>query len=357
MNKQAALILILSQVLFTGVAQAGPVPTVRIRGESYLGVSDFTIAQGLFYAWDPLLKNVKVTGPNGSVTCHVGSEYVLSQGKLVRLPGKVRLHNGDVMAPMALLNHLQRLESTGRYQAPPAAPTGHRIRKIVVDAGHGGHDSGAVSPQGTKEKELVLDVAQRLAGRLRADGFEVVMTRNSDVFISLGDRASITNAKEADLFVSVHANASSSAALHGFEAYYFTEWADDYALALDRAGHCCTDQKLYDRALPDADRGLKTVLWDLKETDNRRQSLKLAHSILNEANHVEKNERRIRGAEFQVLKYTQCPAVLLEIGYITNPAEERRLVSATHREDLARSIASGLLNYTQEFERTQGFSL
>ena len=112
------------------------------------------------------------------------------------------------------------LDAGAASSAPAPLPVGlHRIHKIVVDAGHGGKDTGTVSARGMKEKRVNLEVAQKVKERLEAAGLEVLMTRNADVFIPLSERAAIANKNGADLFISIHANASSSRSLDGFEVY------------------------------------------------------------------------------------------------------------------------------------------
>lgn len=239
---------------------------------------------------------------------------------------------------------------------PEAVETPHHtIRRIIIDAGHGGKDFGAISKNGLREKEVVLDVAKKVRDRLQGTGIEVLMTRADDTFIPLADRAIIANSKSADFFVSIHANASTSPDLSGFEIYYLSEATDDAALAVERAENSVLKFETAEAAnLGD---NLKTIYWDLKESENRRESLKLADSISGEVGkHVQVAAQRIRTANFYVLKWTECPAALVEIGYLTNRADERQLKSPIYRERLAEGIVRGLLDYKNEFERTDGFT-
>ena len=223
-----------------------------------------------------------------------------------------------------------------------ARPATHFIRKVVIDAGHGGQDAGAVNRSGLKEKNITLDIALRVRRELQARGLEVVMTRDSDVFVPLGKRADIANRAKADFFVSIHANAASEPSLRGFEIYHLSEEADDLALAQDRSGDS---------------EGLRTILWDLRESENRKESLSMTNHLMNAVSaDVKTAVQRARAAAFYVLKQTECPAVLVETGYVTNPEDEKFLRSPIFKKKLARAIAKGILDFKMEYESTDGFT-
>src|SRR3989338_8454387 len=181
------------------------------------------------------------------------------------------------------------------------------------------------------------------------------MTRDSDVFIPLDRRAEIANKKNVDFFISIHANASVRRSLQGFEIYYLSEATDDAALALERAENSVL--KLENTASVNPDSHLKTIYWDLKETENRKESIHIADDVADAVeSSVEISHRRIKAANFYVLKWTECPAVLLELGYITNPADERRLKNSLYRRRLVEGIVKGILNYKDAFEKSDGFT-
>ncbi len=325
------------------LAAAASISVVMINGASYIPIDSLSSEKGYRYQWDPLLKNATITGNRGFVKFHIGSEYILTQGQLKKLTARVRLFQGMVVAPVSASDYLEGL-SAPQTVAPVeriSAPRVHRIRRVVIDAGHGGSDYGAISSRGTVEKRLVLDMARVVRDALKKEGLEVIMTRNSDVFIPLAQRARIANKKAADFFVSIHANASESHSLRGFEVYYLSEATDDLALALQRAENS----------------SLKAILWDLRETENRRESIQIANFVTDAVRQSsEISDHRIRAAHFYVLKWTECPAVLVETGYITNLEDERRLKSPSYRRQLASGIVRGLLEYKKEFESTDGFT-
>lgn len=341
LGSQVNFILVIAAGLFLAsvvhTSPAGSWPTVTVDGISYVPLNSLSDSSGFLYRWDPLLKNAMVSGSKGAIKFHIGSEYILDGGNIVKLDGKVRILNGSVLAPLSVEPYL-----TGLMGEKTFVPT-HRIRKIVIDAGHGGQDFGAISPWGVKEKDLTLQIANQIRERLERAGLQVVMTRDADVYVPLSERAYTTNKEKADLFVSVHANASSANSLKGFEVYYLSEAVDDVALAVSRS--------------EDASGELQAVLWDLKESENRRQSIRVANAVTAAVQHaVEISNSRIRAAKFYVLKWTDCPSVLVETGYLTNREDEKRLESGTYQEDLAQGVARGILDYKDEFEKTDGFT-
>ncbi len=345
-----------------------------IGGISYVSADGMAKDKGFQSSWDPVLKNLIIKGPSDFLKFHVGSKYGLSKGEVVDLGGPVRLLNGSVMIPESAGVFFEALSfspkptiairmlpstpmiSQSLYGAKKveAAPR-FQIRRVVIDAGHGGRDFGAISPRGTREKDLTLEIATGLRDELEKLGVETTLSRSTDRFIPLKERALIANKKNADFFISIHANASTSRSLQGFEVYYLSEATDDAALAVERAENSVLTLENTRWENPSAD--LKKIYWDLKETENRKESIRIAHHV---AEGVESSavvsHRRIRAANFYVLKWTECPAVLLELGYITNPADERRLKSALYREQLVQGIVKGIMEYKAEFERTDGFT-
>ena len=335
--------------------------SVIIGGTPYLDVYAFEKNKNFQYAWDPVAKNVKIEGPEGDARFHVGSEFMLSQRKLIALGGKTRHFQGKVVVPISAQTYLEGLSArkVEPVAAPLPVPAGfvptHRLQKIMIDAGHGGQDYGAISPRGTREKEVALEVAHYVKQNLRRMGFEVEMTRRDDVFIPLSERAQKANSSSADLFVSIHANAAPTASLKGFEIYYLSEATDDAALAVERAENSTRRFETGDPA--GSDKALRTILWDLKETENRRQSLRAAEQVVDSVeNAAVISGKRIRSANFYVLKWAECPAILVELGYLTNEEDEERLKDPEYQRRLADGIAEGLFRYKSEYENSDGFT-
>ncbi len=356
-----ALLALFQTPAFSASAVINLPQEVRLNGVSYIPVSLFSSAHHLDYAWDPVLKNAVLSGPGGKIKLHVGSAFILAGDDLVRLNEKTRWLNGDVLIPYSASPYLEKLEGQGKSGGTLSAPVSlpqalaHRIRRVVIDPGHGGRDYGAISPYGPREKEVVLDLARAVAGELESRGLEVILTRHTDVFIPLQNRANIANKKKADLFISIHANASRSRKLNGFEVYYLSEATDDEALALERAENSSPGPQ--ENFLIKSGIGLKAIVWDLKESENRRQSVLAAEKIVAAVDRsVSISDKRIRSAGFYVLKWTECPAVLVETGYLTNREDQKRLRNPLYRKELASAIVRGLGDYITEYEQTDGFT-
>ena len=238
--------------------------------------------------------------------------------------------------------------------APAPEPAG-RIRRIVIDAGHGGKDPGAIYPAGLLEKDLALDVAERVRRGLADSGLRVIMTRDTDIFIPLASRVKVAQKKKADLFVSIHANASPNKTLGGLEVYSLSE------LEREKLPPVSDDQEVSQgfKNVPQAywDTGLKRTLWLLKMAKDRVNSALLARWIADKvARSVPVQAHRVKDANFYVLRWAQCPAVLVEMGYGTNAQDENRLKSPYYRRRLADAIVSGILDFKEQYKRSKGFS-
>ncbi len=231
---------------------------------------------------------------------------------------------------------------------------GHTVvsarKRIVIDAGHGGHDPGAVGPKKLYEKDVVLDVALKLQKLLSRDpNIEVFLTRDKDVFIRLEERTAIANSKNADLFVSVHANASPNRAAKGIETY-FLNWTDDEEAMKVAARENQISLRKMKKMLGERD-VLDVMLGDLKREFKRDESVKLANYIqkamvadlTRNYNHIV--DLKVKWALFYVLFGAKMPSVLVEVSFISNPLEERLLSREAYRNELARSIAEGIVKY------------
>ncbi len=221
-----------------------------------------------------------------------------------------------------------------------AAPLTGPINTIVIDAGHGGHDPGT-SHYGLKEKHLALDIARHLRTQLQSQGLRVVMTRETDQFIPLSGRPAIANRLGADLFVSVHINANRDRHISGIEVYY------------PRESVVASSAKWPPLVSP-ADIGIpslivKQILWDLVLSRTRHQSRRLASNVCRSMRDgLQGHCRGTKAARFVVLREAWMPAVLVEVGYVTNRTEAQRLGNAEYREAVAQSIAQGIVSYVRE---------
>src|SRR5262245_28517745 len=223
------------------------------------------------------------------------------------------------------------------------------LRTIVLDAGHGGHDSGAVGPGGLMEKDLVLDVTRRVA-KILEDKLDVKvrLSRDTDNFVALRDRTTFANRERADLFVSIHANAHRVVASEGVEVYFLSSEATDNASRQVAALENSVVQLEKPSAGKAASRSdvVKAMLWDLAQSEFQWESSRLAETVLDSMTQSLKIPNRgVKQAGFYVLGGAAMPAILIEIGFVSNPKEERRLKETRYRDEIARAILAGLSEY------------
>jgi N-acetylmuramoyl-L-alanine amidase len=220
---------------------------------------------------------------------------------------------------------------------------GLKIGKIVVDAGHGGHDTGTIGPNGLEEKDLVLDVALKL-GRLLEDklGAEVVYTRDDDTFIPLETRTAIANKEQADLFISIHANSSDDSSARGVETYYlnFTSRAD--ALEVAARENAVSEKSIHE--LQDL---VKKIALKEKIGESREFAFDVQRSLYAglSAKSPSLRNRGVKKAPFVVLIGANMPSILAEISFVSNPDDAKKLRTNDYRQRIADSLYKGVAKY------------
>jgi len=221
------------------------------------------------------------------------------------------------------------------------------IKKIVIDPGHGGDDPGAIGPSGIQEKDIVLSVGKKLGDILTAKyEAEVIFTRNKDIFIPLNERTETANSKKADLFISIHANASPKKDTRGIETY-FLNWTDDKE-AMKVAAR---ENKISFKKMEKVQGDLQMILQDLKRKNKNEESMKLASSIQNamvstlKENYSKIQDLGVKYAWFYVLIGAEMPSILVEISFVSNNEEEKRLAEDEYKDKIAEAIASGINSY------------
>ena len=220
---------------------------------------------------------------------------------------------------------------------------GLKIGKIVIDPGHGGHDTGTIGPNGLLEKDLVLDVGKRLGKLLESRlGADVVFTRSQDTFIPLETRTSIANQEEADLFVSVHANSSRDPDARGVETYYLNFTSSPEALEVAARENAASDKSIHELQDLVKKIALKEKVEESHEfASDVQQSL---HSGLS-AKAPGVRDRGVKKAPFVVLIGANMPSILAEISFLSNPGDERRLKTPDYRQRIAESLYRGISRY------------
>ena len=220
---------------------------------------------------------------------------------------------------------------------------GLKIGKIVIDPGHGGHDTGTIGPNGLEEKDLVLEVGKRLGKMLETRlGAEVVYTRKDDTFIPLETRTAIANQERADLFISIHANSSQDPTARGVETYYLNFTSSPEALEVAARENAVSEKSIYELRDLVKKIALKEKIEESREfAGDVQQSL---HSGL-AAKSPGIRDRGVKKAPFIVLIGANMPSILAEISFVSNPTDEHRLETAEYRQRIADSLYRGVANY------------
>ncbi|MDP9267618.1 MAG: N-acetylmuramoyl-L-alanine amidase [Acidobacteriota bacterium] len=256
----------------------------------------------------------------------------------------------DSKDKLAKLELAPQVEANGS-KAKPAAngerslirALGLKIGRIVVDAGHGGHDTGTIGPNGLQEKDLVLDVALRL-GKLidQRMGAEVIYTRDDDTFVPLETRTAIANKEEADLFISIHANSSDDESARGIETYYlnFTSSAD--ALEVAARENAVSEKSIHE--LQDL---VKKIALKDKIDESKEFAGDVQHFLYSGLSAKNKGlrDRGVKKAPFIVLIGANMPSILAEISFVSNPQDEKKLQTPEYRQKIAESLYRGVAKY------------
>jgi len=232
--------------------------------------------------------------------------------------------------------------------APAAGPVARRT--VVIDAGHGGEDPGAIGSGNLVEKDIVLDITKKLGAALEnRPGFEVRYTRTGDYGVSLGRRRQIASQDRCDLFLSVHANSAPNKEAAGTEVFFLSPRG-----ASDQKARELADREnaadLVGGVSPDADQDVLSILVDLKATDSIEKSADLGEMISTELKRCNLGDCSVKQAGFLVLKSLEMPSLLIEVGFLTNKSDRKRLADTRYREEYAVCLADAIQAY---FERYQ----
>ncbi len=334
--------------------------------------------------------------------------YARIGGVVVPLAGSPHLHRDQLYVPLHVITHAVPRASNGRVrwnptrselrvmgepeQAPvlqarggssaaqqparaastpaPAAATPRRTttptrrRRVVVDAGHGGPDAGMSGPIGSHgfrihEKDVTLAVAKRVETALKARGVDVIMTRTKDTLIALSDRGKIANEAHGDLFLSIHVNAANPnwrtpGGARGFETYFLAEAKTEDARRVAQMENESVRFETEAHASSSRD-PLSFIIADMAQNEHLRESSELAELVQHRLSGIHPGPNRgVKQAGFRVLVTAFMPAVLIELGFGTNPDEARYLADARRQQEMANAIADAALDYLNRYERRLG---
>ena len=229
-----------------------------------------------------------------------------------------------------------------------ARQLGLGARRIVIDAGHGGHDPGTIGSRGLMEKDLVLDVALRLEKMVRQElGADVILTRGSDVFVPLEERTAIANSRGADLFLSIHANASRNSRARGIETYFLSFARDPHAEEV-----AARENAISAATMKDLQGLVKAIALNSKIDESRDFATSVQEAMVRTVRgRYPVQDRGVHTAPFYVLIGANMPSVLAEIAFVSNPEDEKHLKTPGYRDTVARSLLSGVRSYLESLAR------
>ncbi len=325
--------------------------TIELNNLRFVSVNELCAKLDITYCWDGFSKRLILNNDTETVIIAVSSSYALVNGKLEDIGYPVSLSDGAVIVPYEFCQKISygfKKPITGpRIIGKEASSVG--INNIIIDPGHGGKDPGAIGKTGLKEKEVVLNIAKDLRDVLLLKGFNVVMTRELDMFVPLSERVEIANKNQGDLFVSLHTNASKAKAARGIEVYYLSELAENNGDVKEGTENNSAEVVHNEQA--DSSVYLDRILEELILAANRNDSIELANTVADSIS--EKlfiRNRGIKRAQFVVLRGAKMPAILIEMGFISNKSEERNLKNEHYRRMVVEAIAEGIGKFRERYE-------
>jgi N-acetylmuramoyl-L-alanine amidase len=364
--------LLLALLISLPLAASGQpaVPTTTYAGHAYVSIPDLATALDARIEYVPTKDKVILRSSSPTlVFTLLSSVYVMGEVQF-RVPYPTRILNGHLHVSGEVLREL-RLAPGANTETPVdttvafepktvTAPTGKAlehwaIRKIVIDPGHGGRDPGAVGPKRTYEKDITLAIARRLGEKLRKElGVEIVYTRNKDVFIGLGARARHARDTDGDLFVSLHCNAGVRRAAGGIEVYFLSEAKTAAAAEVAERENAALELET-DLPNEGEQNTLRGIALEILSAQFLKESQDLAASIRGKmAKRFKRmDDRGVKQANFYVMRGTMgaMPSCLVEMGFISNPSEEKLLKTGRFQKDMADAIFEGIRTFKQANER------
>ncbi len=302
---------------------------VRFPGVSYRGPRE------IHRTW-PLLREIQIQTSSAGTTIRY------------RIPTSAfRFYIHPVLGGVAM-----RILAAPDLAATESKEERHRIRRVVIDAGHGGKDPGAIGYRHIREKDLTLRIALKTARALKrlAPDLQIKLTRASDRFISLAGRGELANQWGADLFISIHCNYSRNRRTTGVETYFLSEARTAWARAVANAENGALKYEMEGNTF--SGDILKMILSDLAQNAFLKESQDLAVRIHEQLVRLSRSRNRgVRQAGFYVLYKAYMPAVLVEVGFISNPQEARKLSTPSYQQAVAEGIARGILDFIRDYNR------
>lgn len=297
---------------------------------------------------DLITKRVTITLKEKKIVLIPENSWIQAGDNFFNLPLAPEIIDNEVFLPLPVLNKLFEyfLDKNIRIEKNKLIvyKTGRQIDKIVIDAGHGGKDPGAVGKNKLKEKDITLAIAKIVVELLEEEsGITCILTREVDTFLALGKRADIANDDKASLFLSLHCNAGKRKSACGTEVYFLSPAKTTWERAVEARENASLK---YEEKETKGD--LESILWDLAQTEFLKESNTLAGKLENHISTLASTEKRgVNQANFYVLRKAYMPACLVEVDFISNPDIETKL----KRKDFQFSLAMGIVEGIKEFKK------
>lgn len=355
----------LGALLFT-LAGCQTVPRDQVHSDEFRAIylTDVCDAENVICDWDQISQVVSLRTDDKEATTLIDSNLVLLNEEQITLDEPLRLRHGRIIVTdefrRKVISELKKgaptfvdkVQTVLTPKPKPVEPviTGNfrvrKLREVILDAGHGGKDPGAIGYSRSQEKEIVMDITRRLKRILEDYGIKVHMTRNDDSFISLQDRSAFASRTKADAFVSIHANASKTRSVQGVEVFSLRHLTPVEMNDIKRVKNrrILMDHLAASRTDPNIEVLVDEMMFAHKQGESYQLAARIGQDM---ARTLKIRHRGTKTAGFYVLRNTLIPAVLVEVGFLTNPKEERQLKSSRYREKVAHSIANSLIDYAR----------
>ncbi len=327
--------ILLGLLFFLGCVTIPRKPTT-LYPPTYLELSSFCKMYGFSYNFNTLDDIIFLTAEDKDIRLLLNSSLFLFNGHLFSLKNPPYYCEGKIYLPRELKDIVSK-------KIPFYKPSLIHVKTIVIDPGHGGKDPGAISPRGLKEKDVNLKVAKLLKEELEKKGFVVYLTRTKDVYLSLQRRVEFAREKNADLFISIHANSNRNRRVNGVEVYYLSPWFNKVNKPLNLAKKRKPPQLKKDSLVA------RAIFWDMICSQNNLVSREFANILVRIFRSMGFKTKPPKKATYYVLKFGYVPSVLVEIGYLSNYYEEKLLRSYRYQKQVAEAIALGVFNLNDRY--------
>ena len=313
-------------------------PTVSAT--NYTTIESFCKKHNFQYDFDTIDDLLRIHSQTSDLKILLNSRVGTLNGTIFYLKSPPIYTRGIIYIP----RQLDEFISSGRLVS--FRPT-FDIRTIVIDPGHGGKDPGAIAQDGLQEKVVNLAISKYLKSELEKHGFRVFLTRSTDIFISLNERVNIAKRNNADLFISIHANANRSRYISGVEIYHLLP---SRLNSQDRSIKIATTEDFQGKKMPF---DVKAILWDLLITKNYSSSVEFSEVLYFTFKNLGFKIRSPMKAPFYVLRYAYVPSILVETGYLSNSYEAKALRKSYYQKQIAHAVSLGVLSLQKRYKSLQ----